>query len=211
MHNLFHLRSRCWQTKVHLESQEKTTFATYQGLHQLLVKGIAFNWTSECQQASVDLKEKLVRLPVDKSFVLETDASIQRFEAVLSQKQSDGKLHPVAYVRCSFSSNQERYAITDIEKLAVVWVINHFQYHLYGHDITVHIDHKAVNSRLYLTAQMRQGSIRVGRARSTALAFALSTSPTGQVKRTPTLTLSPDSPASWSLQATRPVHSSRWF
>ncbi len=107
-------------------------------LHQLLAKGIAFDWT---------LKEKLVSPPIftfpdfDKSFVLETDASIQGLGAVLSQKQADGKLHPVAYASRSLASNEERYAITDLETLAVVWAISHFQYYLYGHDVTIHTDH----------------------------------------------------------------------
>ena len=59
-------------------------------LHQLLPKGITFDWTPECQQAFEDLKGKLVGSPVlpvlefDKSFVLETDASIQGLGAMLS-------------------------------------------------------------------------------------------------------------------------------
>ena len=116
-------------------------------LHQLLAKGIAFDWTPECQQAFEDLKEKLVSPPIfafpdfDKSFVLETDASIQGLGAVLSQKQADGKLHPVAYASRSLASNEERYAITDLETLAVVWAISHFEYYLYGHNVTIHTDH----------------------------------------------------------------------
>lgn len=71
-------------------------------------------------------EEKLVSLPVlafpdfGKSFVLKTDASIQGLGAVLLQKQADGKLHPVAYANRSLSSIEERYAITDLEMLAVV-------------------------------------------------------------------------------------------
>ena len=123
-------------------------------LHQLLAKGITFDWTPECQQAFEDLKEKLVSSPVltfpnfDKSFVLETDTSIQGLGAVLSQKQADGKLHPVAYASRSLATNEERYAITDLETLAVVWAISHFQYYLYGHDVTVCTDHQAVKAIL---------------------------------------------------------------
>ena len=68
-------------------------------LHQLLAKGITFDWTPEYQQALKDLKGKLVSSPAltfpnfDKSFMLETDASIQGLGAVLSQKQADGKFH----------------------------------------------------------------------------------------------------------------------
>ena len=123
-------------------------------LHQLLAKGITFDWTPECQQAFEDLKGKLVSSPVltfpdfDKSFVLETDTSIQGLGSVLSQKQADGKLHPVAYASRSLATNEERYAITDLETLAVVWAISHFQYYLYGHDVTVRTDHQAVKAIL---------------------------------------------------------------
>ena len=71
-------------------------------------------------------------------------ASIQGLGAVLSQKQADGKLHPVAYASRSLASNEERYAITDLETLAVVWAIGHFQYYLYGHDVTIRTDHQVV-------------------------------------------------------------------
>ena len=123
-------------------------------LHHLLVKGKTFNWTPECQQVFEDLKGKLVNSPVlafpdfDRSFVLETDASIRGLGAVLSQKQSDGKFHPVAYASCSLSKTEERYSITDLETLAVVWAISHFQYYLYGHDVTVRTDHQAVKAIL---------------------------------------------------------------
>ena len=123
-------------------------------LHQLLAKGIIFDWTPECQQAFEDLKGKLVSSPVlafpdfDKSFVLETDTSIQGLGAVLSKKQADEKLHPVAYASRSLANNEERYAITDLETLAVVWAISHFQYYLYGHNVTVCTDHQAVKAIL---------------------------------------------------------------
>ena len=67
---------------------------------------------------------------------------------MLSQKQADGKLHPVAYDSRSLSSNDKRYAITDLETLAVVWAIGHFQYYLYGQDVTISTDHQAVKAIL---------------------------------------------------------------
>jgi len=48
-------------------------------LHQLLAKGITFDWIPKCQQDFEDLKGKLVSSPVlafpdfDRTFVLETD------------------------------------------------------------------------------------------------------------------------------------------
>ena len=57
----------------------------------------------ECEQAFRELKERLTTSPVfaypnfSRDFVLETDASVQGIGAVLSQRQDDQRLHPIAY------------------------------------------------------------------------------------------------------------------
>ena len=57
----------------------------------------------EALEAFNTLKEKCVNTPVlafpdfKKPFLLETDASGKGLGAVLSQKQEDGRYHPVAY------------------------------------------------------------------------------------------------------------------
>ena len=40
------------------------------------------------------------------------------------------------------------YRVTELETLAVVWAVQHFRAHLYGHAITVITDHSAVKSIL---------------------------------------------------------------
>ncbi|MCP4650265.1 MAG: hypothetical protein GY853_09345, partial [PVC group bacterium] len=56
-----------------------------------------------CQAAFDLLKDKLISYPVlvhpnfAKNFILETDASFSGLEAVLSQKQDDLAVHPIAY------------------------------------------------------------------------------------------------------------------
>ena len=70
-----------------------------QPLHRLTAKDVPFEWSLGCGAA---LKNKLVTPPVlaypcfGKAFTLETDASILGLGAVLSPKQMDQKLHPVA-------------------------------------------------------------------------------------------------------------------
>ena len=54
-----------------------------------------------------------------KDFVLETDASIRGLGAVLSQTQSDGKLHPIAFASRALSPLEKNYAVTKLETLAV--------------------------------------------------------------------------------------------
>ena len=41
-----------------------------------------------------------------------------------------------------------RYAITELETLAIVWAMSHFHSYLYGHDVTVLTDHSAVKAVL---------------------------------------------------------------
>ena len=57
-------------------------------------------------------------------------------------------LHPVAYASRSLSPQEKRYAITELETLAVVWAVSHFHAYLYGHDVQVFTDHSAVKAVL---------------------------------------------------------------
>jgi len=100
------------------------------------------------------MKERLITFPVlcypsfDKCFIIETDASQHGLGAILPQEQVDNKLHPVAYASRALSSTEKRYAITDLETLAVVWVVTHLHAYLYGHDVLVHTEHSAVRAVL---------------------------------------------------------------
>ena len=51
---------------------------------------------------------------------------IRGLGAVLSQEGDDGLLHPVAYTSCSLSKSEANYSITELETLAVVWVVMYF-------------------------------------------------------------------------------------
>ena len=123
-------------------------------LHQLTRVGIPFSWTVERQRAFVMLKKKLCEAPVlaypsfDKDFVLETDASTDGIGAVLSQRQEDSCMHPVAFASRSLSPAERNYGITDLETLAVVWAVSHFRCYLYGHAVTIYTDHSAVRAVL---------------------------------------------------------------
>ena len=77
-----------------------------------------------------------------------TDASGVGLGAILSQKQSDGQLHPIAYASRALDPNEKNYAITELETLAVVWAARKFQPYLLGHRTTVFTDHSACVSVL---------------------------------------------------------------
>ena len=123
-------------------------------LHELTRKSVQFIWDGKCQAAFATLTDKLTQAPVlaypcfNKPFVLETDASAQGIGAVLSQPQEDGHLHPIAYASRALSPTESKYAITELETLAVVWAMSHFHSFLYGHSVTVYTDHSAVRAIL---------------------------------------------------------------
>ena len=123
-------------------------------LRELTRKNATFQWTPACGAAMTLLKEKLTTAPVlafpafDRDFTVETDASISGIGAVLSQRQDDGKLHPVAYASRSLSSAERNYSVTELETLAVVWALTKFHHYLYGRSVTVMTDHAAVRAIL---------------------------------------------------------------
>ena len=64
----------------------------------------------------------------DKSFLLETDASKEGLGAVLSQKQSDGRYHPVAFGSHSLTPAEKNYHSSKLEFLKLKWsVTKHFK------------------------------------------------------------------------------------
>ena len=69
----------------------------------------------------------------NREYLLETDASRLGLGAVLSQKQSDGKYHPVAVGSRALHGAQVNYHSTKLEFLAIKWSIEHFQTYLLGH------------------------------------------------------------------------------
>ena len=78
-----------------------------------------FEWSTECQEAFEALKVAITKSPVlaytnfEVDFVLETDASAKGLGAVLSQCQSDGVQHPVAFASRSLSPAERNYGVTE--------------------------------------------------------------------------------------------------
>jgi hypothetical protein len=78
------------------------------------------------KKAFVNLKECFTTAPILTHFnpkrqcIVETDASDFALGAVLSQKEDDDMLHPIAYYSRKFSPAEINYEIHDKELLAVV-------------------------------------------------------------------------------------------
>ena len=58
-----------------------------------------------------------------KAFLLEMDVSKDRLWAVLSQKQADGRYHPVAYSSRALTPHKKNNHSTKLEFLALKWVV----------------------------------------------------------------------------------------
>ena len=92
--------------------------------------------TSEALDAFQVLKEKCVQAPVlafpdfQKPFLLETDASGKGLGTVLSQKQDDGRYHPIAFASRVLTDAEQRYHSNKQEFLALKWAVTE-QFHEY--------------------------------------------------------------------------------
>ena len=123
-------------------------------LHYLTRKNAHWRWTDRCEAAFQTLKQKLTTAPIlaypdfSLGYFLETNASIHGLGAVLSQKQPDGRIHPVAYASRGLTPAERNYGITELETLAVVWAFSHFNHFLYGNTVTVYTDHTSVKAVL---------------------------------------------------------------
>ena len=83
------------------------------------------------------LKGKIQTAPVlvfpdfEKPFLLEMDASKEGLGVVLSQKQSDGWYHPIAFGSRSLTLVKKNYHSSKLEFLALKWsVTEHFKEYL---------------------------------------------------------------------------------
>ena len=90
----------------------------------------------EAHEAFNHLKAACLQAPIlsfpdfSKSFLLETDAPDKALGAVLSQKQSDGRYHPIAYASHIMNETEQRYHSNKQEFLALKWAVTE-QFHEY--------------------------------------------------------------------------------
>ena len=121
-----------------------------QPLHALTESKATFAWSDASSHAFNTLKHALLTRPVlaypipNHTFILDTDDSDFAMGAVLSQEDSNGTEHVVAYASKSLSHSQRRYSATRKELLAVVTFCEYFRHYLAGAHFTLRTDHKAL-------------------------------------------------------------------
>ena len=119
-------------------------------LNELTKKDTEWNWTSRQEEAFNTLKERVTSEPVlahpelDKQFEVEVDASGFTLGAVLLQKKSDDKKHPIVYYSSTLNAVERNYDIYELEYLAIHRAMMHWRHFLAGspHKIIIHSDHQ---------------------------------------------------------------------
>ena len=119
-------------------------------LHQLSRKNKPFQWDEECQRAFERLKEKITTAPVlrhydpSRTAYVEADSSDKVIGGLLSQKDDDGHLHPVAFFSKNLDPAQCNYDIYDKELLAIIKAFESWEVELKGTDLPIQVltDHR---------------------------------------------------------------------
>jgi hypothetical protein len=119
-------------------------------LHDLFQKNQPWQWTENEQTAFEILKWCVSQAPVlvhadpDAQFCMETDASNYAYGTVLSQKQPDGRHHPIGFMSKSMNPAEWNYGIPDKEALAIIKGLQNWHHWLERTCLPVHIltDHK---------------------------------------------------------------------
>lgn len=87
-------------------------------LHRLYRNGVQFTWSSDCQQASEEIKGMLVspavlrRADPELPYILQMDWSPTANGAILAQEDASGEKHPVAYASKMVKGPELKYSAT---------------------------------------------------------------------------------------------------
>ncbi|QRW20558.1 Retrotransposable element Tf2 protein [Rhizoctonia solani] len=119
-------------------------------LHSLTRKESPWSWGNQEEEAFQELKTLVTRSLVlihsnpALPYYLETDALGVAMGAILSQRGSDNRLHPIAYMSKSFSGAKANYNTHDKELLAIIKALEEWRIFLEATDrpIQVFTDHR---------------------------------------------------------------------
>ena len=119
-------------------------------LRDLMSKKNAWLWTETHQQAFDTMREELSKVPVlvyydpEKPTAIHTDASrLKGLGFVLKQKQTDGQWKMIQAGSRFLSDAETRYAMIELELLAIVWAVKKCRLFLEGlQDFKIVTDHK---------------------------------------------------------------------
>jgi len=140
-------------------------------LYHLLKKGIIFEFGEEQLRSFDSIKEKLGAQPLlaiydpKATTELHCDASSYGYGAILLQKQTDDKFHPIFYYSHRTTDTESRYHSYELEMLAIVNAIKRFHVYLLGihfkivtdcNSVTLTLQRKDINPRIARWAMFLQ-------------------------------------------------------
>ncbi|XP_040195295.1 uncharacterized protein LOC120928256 [Rana temporaria] len=122
-------------------------------------ESIEDQWTTQCEEAFVQLKRSLTTAPVlayadpARPYELHVDASRDGLGGVLYQEY-DGHLRPIAYVSRSLTPAERNYPTHKLEFLALKWaVVDKLRDYLYGAEFVIKTDNNPL-TYLLTTAKL---------------------------------------------------------
>ena len=138
-------------------------------LGQLLKKDTEWNWTAEHTKAFENLKQKITEILClahynsDYPNIFTTDASTEGLGATLWQEHPDGNLKPIGFASRFLSDTEMKYAINELDLLAVVLGLEPFRLYLYGKPIKLLTDHQALEPSIERNRSNKTYSARLTR------------------------------------------------
>ena len=106
----------------------------------------------------------------EKETIVSSDASSYGLGAVLKQKQPGGKIRPIAYISCSLTDTEQRYAQLEKEALALTWACERLSNYLVGTKFLIETDHKPLVPMLS-TKCLDELPVRIQRFRMRMMRF----------------------------------------
>lgn len=132
-------------------------------LYDLLRKNAEFKFEQPEISAFEELKDQLVSTPIlsiynpNDDTELHCDASSLGFGAILLQRKSDKKLHPIFYFSKRTTETESKYHSFELETLAIIYALQRFKVYLQGikfkivtdcNSLTMTLNKKDINPRI---------------------------------------------------------------
>ena len=145
----------------------------------ILKKDAVWNWTPEHEKAFMKVHSEVKRVvelthfKKNKPLRIICDASKQGVGAVLQQCE-ENQWKPISYASRFLTELETKYSMNELELLAVVWSVEHFENYVYGVRFGVVSDHKALQSVLKSNKGNKTYSSRLPRWADRLLPFDFS-------------------------------------
>ena len=114
-------------------------------LTNLLKKVVKFEWSSKCEEAFQELKNRLTSAPIltlpveGEEYIVYSDASKNGLGCVLMQGN-----RVIAYASRQLKSYEKNYPTHDLELTAVVFALKIWRHYLYGAPCKIYTDHQSL-------------------------------------------------------------------